>query len=127
MTNPDFFDTTSEPDMELAFEDLATSTLTKAELADALFEQIGLSKREAKDMVEAFFDIIATRLVASEDGEEVKISGFGNFRVRSKSPRPGRNPRTGQLVPIAARRVITFHASAKLKERIQAQADPGAD
>jgi integration host factor subunit alpha len=114
----------SEPDLELAFESLSTPTLTKAQLAEALFEQIGLNKREAKEMVEAFFDTIAARLIAAsragEDGEEVKLAGFGNFRVRSKNPRPGRNPRTGELVPIAARRVITFHASPKLKERVQA-------
>jgi integration host factor subunit alpha len=127
MTELDFFDTMPEPDMELAFDELSASTLTKAQLAEALFEQIGLSKREAKEMVEAFFDIIAARLVAGEDGDEVKISGFGNFRVRSKNSRPGRNPRTGELVPIAARRVITFHASAKLKQRIQDHAEPVDD
>ncbi|MDR0457592.1 MAG: integration host factor subunit alpha [Burkholderiaceae bacterium] len=105
--------------MELVFDELSTATLTKADLVDALFERIGLSKREAKEVVEMFFEIIAESLVASEDDEEVKITGFGNFRVRNKNPRPGRNPRTGELVPIAARRVITFHASAKLKERVQ--------
>ncbi|MDR2991449.1 MAG: integration host factor subunit alpha [Burkholderiaceae bacterium] len=112
-----------EQDRALTFEDMSTATLTKAHLAEALFERIGLSKREAKDVVEAFFDIIAARLIAAEDGEEVKITGFGNFRVRSKNPRPGRNPRTGALVPIAARRVITFHASAKLKGRVQGETD----
>jgi len=127
MTEPDFFDTMPDPDMELAFDELSASTLTKAQLAEALFEQIGLSKREAKEMVEAFFEIIAARLIAGEDGDEVKISGFGNFRVRNKNSRPGRNPRTGELVPIAARRVITFHASAKLKQRIQDQAEPADD
>jgi len=127
MTESDFFDTMPEPDMELAFDELSASTLTKAQLAEALFDQIGLSKREAKEMVEAFFDIIAARLIAGEDGDEVKISGFGNFRVRNKNSRPGRNPRTGELVPIAARRVITFHASAKLKQRIQDQAEPADD
>jgi len=127
MTEPDFFDTMPDPDMELAFDELSASTLTKAQLAEALFEQIGLSKREAKEMVEAFFEIIAARLIAGEDGDEVKISGFGNFRVRNKNSRPGRNPRTGELVPIAARRVITFHASAKLKQRIQDQAEPVDD
>jgi len=117
----------SEPDLELAFESLSTPTLTKAHLTEALFEQIGLNKREAKEMVEAFFDTIAARLIAAsragedKDSEEVKLAGFGNFRVRNKKPRPGRNPRTGELVPIAARRVITFHASAKLKERVQQQ------
>jgi integration host factor subunit alpha len=127
MTELEFFDTEAEPDTELAFDGLATLTLTKAQLAEALFEQIGLSKREAKDMVEAFFDIIAERLIAGEDGEEVKIAGFGNFRARDKNPRPGRNPRTGELVPIAARRVITFHASAKLKGRVLAGMDPAPD
>jgi integration host factor subunit alpha len=127
MSEFNFFDTVRKQVQELAFGDLAAATLTKAHLADALFERIGLSKREAKDMVEAFFEIIADQLIASEDGEEVKITGFGNFRVRSKNPRPGRNPRTGTLVPIAARRVITFYASAKLKSRIQGTADPAAD
>jgi integration host factor subunit alpha len=127
MTELDFFDTEPESDTELAFDGLSTSTLTKAQLAEALFEQIGLSKREAKDMVEAFFGIIAERLIAGADGDEVKIAGFGNFRVRDKNPRPGRNPRTGELVPIAARRVITFHASAKLKQRVQAEADPAPE
>jgi integration host factor subunit alpha len=128
MTELDFFNrTVQQPEMEFAFEDLASSTLTKAHLADALFEHMGLSKRDAKVTVEAFFDIIAARLINSGDGDEVKISGFGNFRVRSKSPRPGRNPRTGELVPIAARRVITFHPSAKLKDRIQAAPLPDDD
>ena len=128
MSEFNFFDTLSEPDTELAFDDLSTATLTKAQLAEALFERIGLSKREAKDMVEAFFEIIAAQLIAGKDGDEVKITGFGNFRVRSKNPRPGRNPRTGELVPIAARRVITFHSSAKLKGRVQAEeADSAAD
>ena len=91
-------------------------TLTKAELADLLFEKVGLNKREAKDMVEAFFEEIRGAL---ERGESVKLSGFGNFQIRTKAPRPGRNPRTGELIPIEARRVVTFHASTKLKEQIQ--------
>lgn len=90
--------------------------LTKAQLADLLFDQLGVSKREAKDMVDAYFDLISGSLVR---GEEVKLSGFGNFQIRSKAPRPGRNPRTGELIPIDARRVVTFHASSKLKEQIQ--------
>lgn len=93
--------------------------LTKAQLADLLFDQLGLSKREAKDMVDAYFDLIAQSLV---QGHDVKLSGMGNFQVRTKAPRPGRNPRTGELIPIEARRVVTFHASAKLKEQIQAGA-----
>ncbi len=102
----------------LSFEamSLETPALTKAQLAELLFEQIGLNKRESKDMVDAFFDLVAARLV---DGHDVKISGFGNFQIRTKAARPGRNPRTGELIPIEARRVVTFHASHKLKESIQ--------
>jgi len=94
---------------------LETPTLTKAELAELLFERLGLNKRESKDMVEAFFDLIAGSLI---EGTDVKISGFGNFQIRVKAPRPGRNPRTGEAIPIGERRVATFHASAKLKEQI---------
>jgi len=110
--------------LSLAVDSLETSALTKAQLAEMLFEQIGLNKRESKDMVEAFFDLIGAHLVA---GEEVKLSGFGNFQMRIKAPRPGRNPRTGELIPIAARRVVTFHASQKLKEMLQADGSPGSD
>jgi len=102
--------------MDISVESLETAALTKAQLADLLFEQIGLNKRESKDMVDAFFDLIANSLV---DGQDVKISGFGNFQIRTKAPRPGRNPRTGEAIPIDARRVVTFHASQKLKEQIQ--------
>lgn len=102
--------------MEMPVKSLETPALTKAQLSDLLFEQIGLNKRESKDMVDAFFDLISTSLV---DGSDVKISGFGNFQIRTKAPRPGRNPRTGQAIPIKARRVVTFHASQKLKEQIQ--------
>ena len=90
-------------------------TLTKAELADALFEKLGLNKREAKDMVEGFFDEIRAAL---ERGDSVKLSGFGNFQVRSKPQRPGRNPKTGEEIAITARRVVTFHASQKLKATV---------
>ena len=100
-----------------------TPTLTKAELAEALHTRIGFNKRESKDIVETFFAIIAERLIA---GEEVRIAWFGQFGVRDKSPRPGRNPRTGELVPIEARRVVTFHASPKLKAALQGDADDGA-
>ncbi|MDP5008355.1 MAG: integration host factor subunit alpha [Glaciimonas sp.] len=89
--------------------------LTKAELAELLFEQVGLNKREAKDMVETFFDEIRKTL---ERGEAVKLSGFGNFQLRDKLQRPGRNPKTGEEIPITARRVVTFHASQKLKEMV---------
>lgn len=92
-------------------------TLTKAELADILFEQVGLNKREAKEMVEAFFEEIRTSL---ETGDSVKLSGFGNFQLRDKPQRPGRNPKTGEEIPITARRVVTFHASQKLKGLVEA-------
>jgi len=91
-------------------------TLTKAELAELLFEQVGLNKREAKDMVETFFDEIRNAL---ERGESVKLSGFGNFQLRDKPQRPGRNPKTGEEIPITARRVVTFHASQKLKSMVE--------
>ena len=91
-------------------------TLTKAELADLLFEKVGLNKREAKDMVEAFFEEIRGAL---ERGEAVKLSGFGNFQLRNKPQRPGRNPKTGEEIPISARRVVTFHASQKLKAMVE--------
>jgi integration host factor subunit alpha len=104
--------------MDITVESLETPALTKAQLAELLFEQIGLNKRESKDMIDAFFDLISTSLV---DGSDVKVTGFGNFQIRTKAPRPGRNPRTGEAIPIAARRVVTFHASQKLKEQIQDQ------
>ena len=107
----------SEPmAIECAVDSLESPALTKAQLADLLFEHIGLNKRESKDMVDAFFDLIAQSLIA---GEDVKLSGFGNFQIRTKAARPGRNPRTGEAIPIEARRVVTFHASSKLKEQIQ--------
>ncbi len=95
---------------------IETPTLTKAELSDLLFERLGLNKRESKDMVEAFFDIVNAALVS---GDDVKLSGFGNFNIRRKAPRPGRNPRTGEAIPIKARNVVTFHASHKLKGLVQ--------
>jgi integration host factor subunit alpha len=110
--------------MEFTFEVLETPALTKAHLADLLFEQIGLNKRESKDMVEAFFDLVSSSLI---EGQDVKISGFGNFQIRVKAPRPGRNPRTGELIPIGERRVATFHASAKLKEQIHVSITSDAD
>lgn len=102
--------------MDFTLQALETPALTKAQLAELLFEQIGLNKRESKDMVEAFFDLIGNSLI---EGTDVKISGFGNFQIRVKAPRPGRNPRTGEAIPIGERRVATFHASAKLKDQIQ--------
>lgn len=90
--------------------------LTKADLSEILFEQVGLNKREAKDLVDAFFEEIRIKL---ENGEEVKLSGFGNFQLRDKKQRPGRNPKTGEVIPISARRVVTFHASQKLKAMVE--------
>ncbi|WP_311221564.1 MULTISPECIES: integration host factor subunit alpha [unclassified Acidovorax] len=107
--------------IQFSVESLETAALTKAQLADLLFDHIGLNKRESKDMVDAFFDLMAQSLV---EGKDVKLSGFGNFQIRTKAPRPGRNPRTGESIPIEARRVVTFHASSKLKEQIQEATTP---
>lgn len=93
--------------------------LTKAEMAEQLFEQLGLNKREAKDIVEMFFEQVRSAL---EDGEQVKLSGFGNFDLREKKQRPGRNPKTGEEIPISARRVVTFRPGQKLKARVEAYA-----
>jgi len=95
------------------------STLTKAELAELLFERVGLNKREAKDMVDTFFEEIRFAL---QRGDSVKLSGFGNFQLRDKPQRPGRNPKTGEAIPITARRVVTFHASQKLKAIVEGEA-----
>jgi integration host factor subunit alpha len=91
-------------------------TVTKATLAVTLFEQLGLNKREANDLVDRFFGEIAAAL---EAGDVVKLSGFGNFTLREKPPRPGRNPKTGQAIPILARRVVTFHPSSKLRALVK--------
>ena len=107
------------PALDFEALSLETPALTKAQMAELLFEQIGLNKRESKDMVDAFFDLVSASLV---DGQDVKISGFGNFQIRTKAARPGRNPRTGELIPIEARRVVTFHASQKLKDALQEHA-----
>jgi len=92
------------------------TTLTKAELSEFLFDKVGLNKSEAKEIVEAFFEEIRLSL---EKGEGVKLSGFGNFELRTKSERPGRNPKTGEEIPIKARRVVTFHSSQKLKTSVE--------
>lgn len=91
-------------------------TLTKAELVEILFEKVGLNKSEAKDLIEDFFEEIRGQL---EQGESVKLSGFGNFQLRDKSARPGRNPMTGKDTLITARRVVTFQPSEKLKSRVE--------
>lgn len=106
----------------LILPSLETPTLTKAELSELLFDRLGLNKRESKDMVEAFFEIIHETLV---QGDDVKLSGFGNFNIRRKAPRPGRNPRTGESIPIKARNVVTFHASHKLKGVVQGEIPVG--
>lgn len=93
--------------------------LTKADMAEHLFEELGLNKREAKDMVEMFFEEIRMSL---EAGRQVKLSGFGNFDLREKKQRPGRNPKTGEEIPISARRVVTFRPGQKLKARVEAYA-----
>ncbi len=93
--------------------------LTKADLAEKLYEELGLNKREAKEMVEIFFDEIRHCL---EQNEHVKLSGFGNFDLRNKRQRPGRNPKTGEEIPITARRVVTFRPGQKLKQRVEAYA-----
>ena len=95
------------------------AALTKAELAEALFEQLGLNKREAKEFVDYFFEQVRHSL---EAGEQVKLSGFGNFELRDKNQRPGRNPKTGEEIPISARRVVTFRPGQKLKARVEAYA-----
>ena len=90
--------------------------LTKAEMAERLFDEVGLNKREAKEFVDSFFDALREAL---EHGRQVKLSGFGNFDLRRKNQRPGRNPKTGEEIPITARRVVTFHASQKLKTLVE--------
>ena len=91
--------------------------LTKADFAEKLSDEIGLNKREAKELVEVFFVEIRTSL---EQGRQVKISGFGKFELRDKTSRPGRNPKTGEEIPISARRVVTFRSGQKLKARVEA-------
>ena len=93
--------------------------LTKADMAEALFEELGLNKREAKELVDLFFEEVRLALAA---GQQVKLSGFGNFDLRDKNQRPGRNPKTGEEIPITARRVVTFRPGQKLKARVEAYA-----
>ncbi|MDR0217402.1 MAG: integration host factor subunit alpha [Enterobacteriaceae bacterium] len=90
--------------------------LTKAEMSENLFEKLGISKRDAKDLVEMFFEEVRRSL---ENGEQVKLSGFGNFDLRDKNQRPGRNPKTGEDIPITARRVVTFRPGQKLKNKVE--------
>ncbi len=91
-------------------------TLTKADMVEHLYEELGLNKREAKDLVEMFFEEVRDSL---GKGENVKLSGFGNFMLRDKAQRPGRNPKTGEEIPVEARRVVTFRPGQKLKQRVE--------
>lgn len=95
--------------------------LTKADMAERLYSEVGLNKREAKEFVDAFFESMRDTLAS---GEQVKLSGFGNFDLRQKNERPGRNPKTGEEIPISARRVVTFRQGQKLKDRVDAYAGP---
>ena len=95
---------------------MSGGALTKAEMAERLFDEMGLNKREAKELVEQFFEEIRQSL---EGNEQVKVSGFGNFDLRDKRQRPGRNPKTGEEIPIQARRVVTFRPGQKLKSRVE--------
>ncbi|HEX7047514.1 MAG TPA: integration host factor subunit alpha [Gammaproteobacteria bacterium] len=96
--------------------------LTKAEMAETLFEELGLNKREAKELVDLFFEEVRRAL---SNGRQIKLSGFGNFDLRDKNQRPGRNPKTGEEIPITARRVVTFRPGQKLKARVEAYAGSG--
>src|SRR5688500_3424321 len=91
--------------------------LTKAEMAERLFDEVGLNKREAKEFVDAFFDALREAL---ENGRQVKLSGFGNFDLRRKNQRPGRNPKTGEEIPISPPTWATFGPGQKLKKRVEA-------
>lgn len=92
------------------------TALTKACIAERLFSELGLNKQDAKDLVDLFFEEIR---VALETGQHVKLSGFGNFCLRDKAARPGRNPKTGEDIPVSARRVVTFRPGQKLKGRVE--------
>lgn len=98
---------------------MSDSSLTKADLVEKLYEDLGFNKREAKELVETFFEEIREAL---ENNEMVKLSGFGNFELRDKKQRPGRNPKTGEEIPITARRVVTFKPGQKLRARVEAYA-----
>ncbi len=96
--------------------------LTKADMAESLFDELGLNKREARELVDMYFEELRASLAV---GEQVKLSGFGNFDLRDKKERPGRNPKTGEEIPITARRVVTFRPGQKLKARVEAYAGTG--
>ena len=90
--------------------------LTKAGIAESLYEELGLNKREARELVEIYFDELKEAL---SNGKQVKLSGFGNFDLRDKKERPGRNPKTGESIPISARRVVTFKPGQMLKNKVE--------
>jgi integration host factor subunit alpha len=90
--------------------------LTKADISERLFQEIGLTKREAKEIVELFFHQLGAAL---ESAQQVKLSGYGNFELHDKSERPGRNPKTGEEIPVSARRVVTFRSGQKLRARVE--------
>ena len=92
-------------------------TITKDSLVEMIHNEVGLNKREAKELIECFFEHIKASL---ENGNDIKFSGFGNFILRKKSPRPGRNPKTGEEVTISERRVVTFNSGLKLKSKLEA-------
>ena len=94
--------------------------LTKADLVETLVEETELNKRDAKELVDLFFEEVKTAL---ESGRAVKLSGFGNFDLRDKKQRPGRNPKTGEEIPITARRVVTFKPGQKLKAKVEDYSD----
>ncbi|MEL7537615.1 MAG: integration host factor subunit alpha [Pseudomonadota bacterium] len=96
--------------------------LTKAAMAESLFNELGLNKREARELVDLLFEDMRASLAS---GEQIKLSGFGNFDLRDKNERPGRNPKTGEEIPITARRVVTFRPGQKLKARVEAYAGTG--
>ena len=101
--------------MGLFIDSIDTPALTRSDLAELLFERVGLNKREARDFIDAFFELIVSHLA---QGQEAKISGFGNFALLTKPARPGRNPRSGESVPIPEKRVVKFRASSALKSRL---------
>ncbi len=96
---------------------LVSMALTKADMAESLFNELGLNKIEARELVNSYFEELIASLAV---GEQIKLSGFGNFALRDKNERPGRNPKTGETIPVAARRVVTFRAGYKLRARVEA-------
>jgi integration host factor subunit alpha len=101
------------------YVDKELPSLTKAQIAEEIHQRIGLSKKECLEIVHGFFTVLADSL---EEGYAIRISGFGNFTLHDKGPRPGRNPRTLEEVPIEARRVVVFHAGQKLRKRVDGYA-----